>query len=147
MTIYTLQKSNATSLLDGTCIAICLWVYIRHVGYHVKACLFVFPLLPYLFWLIHCNMHRVSKLGAMSRIKCCKIAPIFEIQHDVLFRRISVRQLRTTAIPPSYSPIKLCNFSFWALPPIYSPYTCPSETIITNKASIERQIKELSSDI
>ena len=33
------------------------------------------------------------------------------------------------------------NFSFLTLPPIYSPYTRPSETILTNKASIERQIK------
>ena len=28
-------------------------------------------------------------LGAMSTNKCSKIAPLFEIQHDVLFRRIS----------------------------------------------------------
>ena len=42
-------------------------------------------------------------------------------------------------IPPSYNPIKFCNCSFLALPPIYSPYTHPSETIITDKASIERQ--------
>ena len=60
-------------------------------------------------------MPRVSELGAMSIIKCCKIAPIFEIQHDVLFRRISIWQLCMTErtqnreIPPTCSPIKLCN--------------------------------------
>ena len=32
----------------------------------------------------------------MSKIKCCKNAPVFEIQYDVLFRQISVRQLRMT---------------------------------------------------
>ena len=58
--------------------------------------LFVFPVIPYLFWRLYCNVHRVRKSGAMSKLKCCKIAPVFEIQHDVLFRRISVRQLRMT---------------------------------------------------
>ena len=48
----------------------------------------------------------------------CKIAPIFEIQHDVLLNRISVRQLRMTdwtqnrEIPPSYSPIKFAIKDF-----------------------------------
>ena len=34
---------------------------------------------------------------------------------------------------------KFYNFSFLTLPQIYSPYTPPSETILTNKAIIERQ--------
>ena len=36
---------------------------------------------------------------------------------------------------------QFCNFYFWMLPPIYSPCTRPSETILTNKASIERQLR------
>ena len=152
----------------------------------MKACLFVSPLEPYLCLLLHWNVRRASKLGAMSKlhcckiaihnfnwlyqfayglifimlgimrkpvylsfcwylicfdcftatctgwvnwgqckkIKCCKIAPIFEIQHDVLFWRISVSQLRMTdrtqngEITPSYSLIKFCNFLFLTLPPI-----------------------------
>ena len=28
-------------------------------------------------------------------------------------------------IPPSYNPIKFCNFSFLTLPPMYSPFTLP----------------------
>ena len=50
-------------------------------------------------------------------------------------------------IPPSYNPIKFRNFSFLILPSIYSLYARPSETIVTNKASIERKINRLSSDI
>ena len=47
----------------------------------MKVCLFVFPLVPYLFWLLHWNVGRASKLEAMSNVNCCKIAPIFKIQH------------------------------------------------------------------
>ena len=46
-----------------------------------------------------------------------------------------------------YNPINFCNFSFLTLPPIYSPYTRPSETILTNKVSIERQINRIFRDI
>ena len=42
---------------------------------------------------------------------------------------------------------QFCKFSFSILPPIYSSCTRPSETILTNKASIERQINRLSRDI
>ena len=42
---------------------------------------------------------------------------------------------------------QFCNFYFGILPSIYSPCTRPSETILTNKASIERQINRLSRDI
>ena len=44
-------------------------------------------------------------------------------------------------------PYQICNFSFLTLPPIYSPYTRPMETILTNTASIERQMNRLSRDI
>ena len=42
---------------------------------------------------------------------------------------------------------QVCNFYLWRLPLIYSPCTRPSETILTNKASIERQINRLSRDV
>ena len=44
-------------------------------------------------------------------------------------------------------PINICNFRFSTWCPIYSPHTRPSEAIITNKASIERQTNRLSSGI
>ena len=37
------------------------------------------------------NVRKVTKLGAMSKNKSSKIAPLFEIQHDVLFRMTSVQ--------------------------------------------------------
>ena len=46
-----------------------------------------------------------------------------------------------------YNPINFATFPFFTLPPIYSPWTRPSETILTNKASIERQINRLFKDI
>ena len=72
-------------------ITICLWAYIHHVRYHLKAYLFFFQLVHYLLWLPGRNVRKVIILDAMSKNKCSKIAPLFEIQHDVLFRRISVQ--------------------------------------------------------
>ena len=143
-------------------IPICLWDYIHHFRYHLKACLFVFPLVHYLLWLPGRNMRKVILSGAMSKYKCSKIAPLFEIQHDVLFWRISLQWMRSgyvyicsqkqntknmTYHAFSIQSDQFCNFSFLTLPPIYSPYTRLSETILTYKASIERQIDKLSRDI
>ena len=55
-----------------------------------KPIYFSFKLVYYLLWLPGRNMRKVIILDAMSKNKCSKIAPLFEIQHDVLFRRISV---------------------------------------------------------
>ena len=57
---------------------------------HLKACLFVFPMVLYLFWLLCRNMRKGSKIWAISKNKCCEIVPIFEFS-IVLFRRISVQ--------------------------------------------------------
>ena len=57
---------------------ICFGVYIRDARYHLKACLIIFPLVH--VYLI-CYVLRVSRCGTMSKVKCCKIAPIFGIQH------------------------------------------------------------------
>ena len=48
---------------------------IRHVSYHWKAHLFAFLLINalYLLWLFHWGMSMVSQLGAMSKMKSCKI--------------------------------------------------------------------------
>ena len=67
------KKSNVTRL--WSIISICLWVYIHHVRYHLKAWLFVFPLILHLSWLLCRNVRRAIKLGSMSKNKCCKIGP------------------------------------------------------------------------
>ena len=46
----------------------------------MKACLFVFPLVPYLCIIASLQRAQGEKIGgggAMSKVKCCKIAPIF----------------------------------------------------------------------
>ena len=126
-----------TTLIDDTNL---FMRYIHHVRYHLKACLFVFPLVHYLLWLPGRNVRKMIIFGAMSTNTCSKIAPLFEIQH-VLFRRISVQCIcsgyayitqNMTYHALSIQSDQFCNFSFWTLPQIYSSYTCPSETIITN---------------
>ena len=67
------KKSNATRL--WSIISICLWVCIYHVRYHLKAWLFVFPLILNLSWLLCRNVRKAIKLGSMSKYKCCKIGP------------------------------------------------------------------------
>ena len=49
------------------------WIFIHQVRYPWKACLFAFQLMPYLLGLFHWGACRVSKLGAMSKRKSCKI--------------------------------------------------------------------------
>ena len=55
-------------------------------------------------------------------------------------KRKALRKNFTYSMHFPYNPINFATFYFWMLPPIYSPCTRPSETILTNKASIERQI-------
>ena len=65
---------------------------IHHVRNHVKAYLiFSFQLVHYFLWLPGRNVRKVIILDAMSKTQCYKIAPIFHIQHDVLFWRILVQ--------------------------------------------------------
>ena len=102
----------------------------------------VFPLVPYLFWLLHCYVHRVRKLGAISKIKMCFVSADFG--------KVTTHDWSDTKhdIPPSIlQSDQICNFSLLTLPTIYSPYTRLSEIIITSKASIERQVYGLSGDI
>ena len=125
------KKSNTTQL--WSIIFLESWIYIRHVWYNVKACLLVFPLVP-LFVLIPSLQHaQGEKMGG-------NVKKVLEIQHDVLFWRILVRQLRMTDRTQNMTYHLLTirsNLSFVTLPPIYTPYTCPCKTIITNKASID----------
>ena len=46
-----------------------------------------------------------------------------------------------------YNPIDFASFIFRYCPQFFSPCTRPSETILTNRASIERQINNLFRDI
>ena len=47
--------------------------YESGIRYPRRACLFAFRLMPHLLGLFHWGVCRVSKLGAMSKIKSCKI--------------------------------------------------------------------------
>ena len=51
-----------------------------------------------LLWFSVRNVRKVIKLDAMSKNKCSRIALLFEIQHDVLFRRISVQWMGPCAV-------------------------------------------------
>ena len=132
--------------------------------------------MPYLLGLFDWGACRMSKLGVMSKRKSCKIDRIVWEMHAMssfgLYARVptahSLRRnfgaLNGQWVPthpfihkrkaqnltkPAF-PIQsdqFCNFSFLILPPIYSSCTRPSETILTNKASIERQINRFSRDI
>ena len=54
--------------------------------------LFIFLSIGTLFVMIAWQERAQSEiLDAMSKNKCSKIAPLFEIQYDVLFQRISVQ--------------------------------------------------------
>ena len=135
--------------------------------------------MPYLLGLFHLGACRVSKLGAISKTKTCKMDRIGWEMHAMpslgLYARVPTAhsllqnppKLRCTewavgthaCIHSQKESTKLhiacistqsdqfCKFSFSILPPIYSPCTRPSETILTNKALIERQINRLSRDI
>ena len=72
--IYTLQKVTQHDF-NRLHIKFCLWVCIHHVRYHLKAWLFVFPLILHLLWVLCRNVRRAIKLGSMSKNKCCKIRP------------------------------------------------------------------------
>ena len=69
--LYTLQKINSTRF--WTIMFISSLICIHHVRYPWKACLFAFRLMPYLLGLFHWRVCRVSKLGAMSKMKSCQI--------------------------------------------------------------------------
>ena len=66
-----LKKSNATRLLS--IISHLSWICTRQIRYPWKACLFALRLMPYLFGLFHWGVCRMRKLGAMVKMKSCKI--------------------------------------------------------------------------
>ena len=112
--ICTLKKVTTTQL--WSIIFLESWIYIRHVWYNVKACLLVFPLVPHLFWFLHCNVHRVRKWGAMSK-KYLKFSMMF------CFWRILVRQLRN-----DWSDTKTWHTTFLQSDQTFHLWHCPQFT-------------------
>ena len=145
---YTLQKSNATRL--WAIIFLLSWIFIHRVRYPRKAW-FVFRLMPYLLGLFHWGAWRVSKLGAMSKRRSCKIDRIVWEMHAIssfgLFCECMHAYHCPFIAPKSSESFEGFQLFLLTLPPIYSPCTRPNKTILTNKASIERQINRLSRDI
>ena len=130
---------------------------------------------PYVIILVQCNFvmifksiiipvryhNKFPKLDAMLFFSS-KIAPPFEIQHGCSvsedFGTMNGQWVRVHTLKKGkhktwhsmyfpYNPINFATFPFLILPPIYSPYTRSSETILTSKTSIERQMNMLSRDI
>ena len=111
-----------------------------------------------------CKIYRIEwEMHAMSRfglsfcecmesmhayplpIHCAEILRYFwRISHANNHKR-KAQNLTSHAFPIQSD--QFCNLSFLTLPPIYSHCTRPGETILTHKASIERQINRLSRDI
>ena len=151
---WNLQRANKLGLMSKvkccktapqpqSIIPILLWVNIHHVN----ACLFVFLIVPYLFWLFHCNVHGVRKFGPMSNIKCCKIAPVYEIQHNVSadFCKATTHDWSDTKM--TYELLTTwSHFYFWHCPPNVLTLHTPKRNN-HNRASIERQIRGLFIDI
>ena len=132
--------------------------------------------MPYLLGLFYWGACRPSKFGVKSKSKSCKmdqsvwemhVMPSFVLYARVLtahslhrncpkLRRSEWAVGTHAGIQPQKGerkpsfPIqsdRFCKFEFSVLPSIYSPFTRPSETILTNRASMERQINKLSRDI
>ena len=136
---------------------------------------FYFRLMPYLLGLFHWGACRMSKLGAISKRKSCKINRIEWEMHAMSsfgLSFVSAWSVCTRIYCPFIAPKSSDSvqwmgsgyacihsqkenpkldithiISFLTWPPIYSQCTRPSEIIVTNKASIKRQINRLSRDI
>ena len=77
--IHPSKKVTATRL--WSIMFIFSWICINQVRYPWKVCSFAFRLMPYLLGLFHWGLCRVSKLGAMSKRKSCKIDRIVWEMH------------------------------------------------------------------
>ena len=75
-------------------------------------------------------------------IQCAEVSDNFGAMNGQWVRVHTTQNLAQHAFPMQSD--QLCNFSFWTSPTIYSPCMRPSETTLTNMASIERQINRLS---
>ena len=77
-----MMQNWTTTLIDDTNLFMRLYSF---------ESLFIFILLGISFVMIVRNVRNLIILDAMSKNLCSKIASLFEIQHDVSFRRISVQ--------------------------------------------------------
>ena len=112
-----------------------------------------------MLWLSVRNVRKVIILARNVKKINVPNGITIEIQHGVLFRRMSVQCMgpgrsgyaciyihsQKESTKHDMHPINFATFPFLTLPPIYSIlYTRFSETILTNKASIEGQMNRLS---
>ena len=106
------KKSNATRL--WSIIFLLPWIYIHQVRYPWKACLFAFRVMPYLLGLFHWGVCRVSKLGAMSKRKSCKIHRIVWEMHAMSsFVLPFCERMHTYPLPIHCAEILRNNTSCW----------------------------------
>ena len=116
--------SNATRL--WSIIFLLSWIFIHQVRYLWKACLFAFRLMPYLLGLFHWGACRVSKLGAMSKRKSCKIDRIVWEMHAMSSFGLSFCECMHMHLPTAHS---LCRnppkLPFWHCPQFTHPARAP----------------------
>ena len=122
-------------------IPICLWDYIHHVRYHLQSYLFFFQVVGTLssYDVPGRNVRKVIILDHnVKTINVQKLHHYFEIQHDVLFRRISVQWMGSGyvcilhtltkgkhktwhSVHFPYNPINFATFPFWHYPQLTHP--------------------------
>ena len=100
------KKSNATRL--WSIIFLLSWICIHQIRY---PCLFALRLMPYLFGLFHWGVCRMSKLGAVSKMKSCKI-------DRILWKCVFVQALlwAYARVPTAPGPIHCPFFFFYRNP-------------------------------
>ena len=110
--ITPFQKSNATQF--WSIIFLLSWICIHQVRYPWNACLFAFRLMPYLLGLFHWGVFRVSKFGAMSERKSCKIVrSVWEMHAMSSFVLPFCERMHTHPLPIHCTEILRHNTSCW----------------------------------
>ena len=133
-TVYTpFKKSNATQL--WLIIFLLSWIFIQQVWYPWKACLFAFRLIPYLLGLFLWGACRVSKLGAMSKRKSCKIDRIEWEMHVISSFGLSFCECMHEYPLP---------FHCAAILPKYRRIRCNEWAVVTRAYSHKRKLKNLT---
>ena len=140
-----------TTLIDDTNLFMRLYSSCYNVGIIWKPIFFFFFFLYVICydWTVR-NVRKVIILDAMSKSKCSKIASLFEIQHDVLFRRefryneraqaqwARVHTLtKGTARISHKNPITFATLPFWHCP----QFTHPTHASVKQSEQIRHQSK------
>ena len=123
-------------------IPICLWDYIHHVRYHLKG-RFIGLSIGILFVMIVCQKHAQGDYirRNVKKVNTCIPKLHHYLKFSMIFRfggfrcnewavgmctyahKSKTRNMSYHALSIQFD--QFCNFKFFTLPPIYSPYTRP----------------------